>query len=139
MIKQTATVVATDDKAVWVDTERQSTCGQCQVKQGCGTGLLENHVGKRFSRIKIKKQDDVVVGQQVQLGIPEEPLLHGAFMMYMVPLLAMFLFTVMAQVLNLNETMEVLAGIAGLISGFYWTHFRFENNKTGLEAKIVKE
>lgn len=118
MIKQKATVIASDESTVWVDTERQSTCGQCQVKQGCGTGLLENHVGKRFSRIAIKKQEDVVIGQQVQLGIPEKPLLYGAFMMYIIPLLVMFLFAATAQLLNFSEIMEVIAGIIGLVSGF---------------------
>jgi sigma-E factor negative regulatory protein RseC len=139
MIRQKATVIATDESTVWVDTERQSTCGQCQVKQGCGTGLLENHVGKRFSRIAIKKQQDVVVGQQVQLGIPEEPLLYGAFMMYIIPLLVMFLFSATAQLLNFSDVMEVMAGIVGLVSGFYWVHIRFKDNKTGLQAEIVKD
>ncbi len=139
MIRQKATVIASDETTVWVDTERQSTCGQCQVKQGCGTGLLENHIGKRFSRIAIKKQQEVVVGQQVQLGIPEEPLLQGAFMMYIIPLLVMFVFAATAQMLNFSDVMEVIIGITGLVFGFYLIHVRFKCNKTGLQAKIVKE
>ena len=75
MIKQKATVIATDDTTIWLDAERESTCSQCQVKKGCGTGMLANHVGKRFSRISVEKHSDVMVGQQVQLGLPEESLL----------------------------------------------------------------
>lgn len=139
MIKQKATVIATDDTTVWLDAERQSTCSQCQVKQGCGTGLLANHVGKRFARISLEKQNDVSVGQQVQLGIPEESLLQGAFMMYIVPLVMLFLFTAIAQILDFSEVMEVLAGISGLIFGFYYVHIRFKKRKTGLQAEIVEE
>ena len=69
MIKQQAKVVSCDDNKVWLEAERQSTCGQCQVRKGCGTGLLANHVGKRFSRIEVAKTDDVTVGQQVELRI----------------------------------------------------------------------
>lgn len=139
MIKQKATVVATDDTTIWLDAERQSTCSQCQVKKGCGTGMLANHVGKRFSRISIEKQDNVIVGQQVQLGIPEESLLQGAFMMYIIPLVMMFLSAALAQVLDFNEAMEIVAGFAGLTVGFYWVHIRFKNNKAGLQAKIIEE
>lgn len=139
MIKQKAIVVATDDRTVWLDAERQSTCGQCQVKQGCGTGLLANHVGKRFARISVEKQSDVAVGQQVQLGITEESLLQGAFMMYIVPLVMLFLFAAIAQILDFSEVMEVLAGISGLIFGFYYVHIRFKKRKTGLQAEIVEE
>lgn len=139
MIKQQATVIATDETTIWVDTERQSTCGQCQVKKGCGTGLLENHVGKRFSRIAIRKQEEVIVGQQVQLGIPEEPLLKGAFMMYIVPLIMMFMFSAISQYIGFNDVVEIMAGIVGLVSGFYWIHIRFKHNKIGLQAEIVKD
>ncbi|MBL4637993.1 MAG: SoxR reducing system RseC family protein [Proteobacteria bacterium] len=139
MIKQKATVIATDDTTVWLDTERQSTCSQCQVKKGCGTGMLANHVGKRFSRISVEKQGDVTVGQQVQLGIPEESLLQGALMMYMTPLVMMFLSAALAQVLDFNEIMEIVTGFVGLAIGFYWVHIQFKNNNAGLQAKIVEE
>jgi len=139
MIKQQATVIATDDTSVWLDVERQSTCSQCQVKKGCGTGMLANHVGKRFSRISVEKQDDVIVGQHVQLGIPEESLLQGAFLMYIIPLVMMFLSAAIAQILGVNEAMEIVAGFAGLAIGFYWVHIRFKQHKTGLQAKIVEE
>lgn len=139
MIKQRATVVATDDKTIWLDTERESTCGQCQVKKGCGTALLENHVGKRFSRIAVAKESDVSTGQEVQLGISEESLLHGAFMMYIIPLMLMFVFAAIAQLFSFNEAVEIVAGISGLVIGFCWVHAQFRYNKTGLQAKIVEE
>jgi len=140
MIKQKATVIATDGDTVWLDAERQSTCSQCQAKKGCGTGMLENHVGKRFSRISVEKHaEDVVVGQQVQLGIPEESLLQGAMMMYIIPLVFMFLSAAVAQLLGFGEALEIVAGISGLAIGFYWVHLRFKQSKTGLQAKIVEE
>lgn len=140
MIKQTATVIATEGDTVWLDAERESTCSQCQAKKGCGTGMLENHVGKRFSRISVLKHNkEVIVGQQVQLGIPEESILQGAFMMYILPLALMFLFAAAAQVLRLNEALEIVAGSCGLVLGFYWVHIRFKKNKTGLQAEIVEE
>lgn len=139
MIEQQATVIACDDNTVWLEAERQSTCSQCQLKQGCGTGLLANHVGKRFSRIAVNKTIDVTIGQHVKLAIPEESLLHGTFVMYIKPLLLMFLFAAVAQFLNFNEMVEIFAGISGLLIGFYWARLRLTNNKDGFQAKIVEE
>lgn len=139
MIEQQATVIGSDDDTVWLEAERQSTCSQCQLKKGCGTGLLANHVGKRFSRIAVNKTIDVTIGQQVRLAIPEESLLKGTFVMYIMPLVLMFLFAAAAQFLNFNEMIEILAGISGLLIGFYWARLRLANNKDGFQARIVEE
>ncbi|MFW5450797.1 MAG: SoxR reducing system RseC family protein [Methylophagaceae bacterium] len=139
MIKQQATVVSYDENTVWLEAERQSTCDGCQVKKGCGTGLLAKHVGKRFSRIAVAKTMDVHIGQQVQLAIPEESLLQGALLMYILPLVMMFAFSAIAQTLNINEALEIIAGISGLLIGFYWVRNRLQGQTDGLQAKIVEE
>lgn len=139
MIEQKATVISSDDTTIWLETERQSTCSKCQMKQGCGTGLLDKHVGKRFSRIAVAKTDEVHVGQQLQLEIPEEALLQGAFMMYIVPLVLMFFFAAGAQLLNLSEIVEIFAGMSGLLVGFYWVHVRLRNKKSAVKTRIIEE
>ncbi len=97
MIKQKATVIAVDETTIWLDVEHKSICTQCQVRNGCGAGLLDQYVGQRSSMVSVNKQANFAVDQQVQLSISEASLLHGAFMMYMVPLGTMCLFVVVAQ------------------------------------------
>ena len=138
MIEQQAVVTQCDDKTVWLTAQRQSTCSGCQMKQGCGTGLLANHVGKRFSHIAVDKTSDVHVGQQVQLAIPEQALLQGAFLMYMLPLALLFLFSAIAQALNFNESVEIFAGLGGLFIGFYLVRIRMKNRKNNVHASIVE-
>ncbi len=138
MIEQQAVVTQCDDKTVWVETERQSTCSSCSIKQGCGTGLLSNHVGKRFSQIAVNKTADVQLGQQVKLTIPEQALLHGATLMYLLPLVLLFLFAVVAKTLNLNEFMEIFAGFSGLFVGFYIVRLRMRNRNHTIQAEIVE-
>lgn len=139
MIEQSAKVVKFDDKMVWVEAERQSTCGGCQVRQGCGTGMLAKHVGKRFSSIAVLKTSDVKVGQQVQLAIPEETLLQGAFLMYILPLVLMFVVAAGARALNFNEAIEIFGGLSGLFIGFFWVKFHLANKKDGFQAQIIEE
>jgi len=139
MITQQAKVVRCDDKTVWLEAERQTTCSGCQLKQGCGTGLLENHVGKRFSRISVENNNEFSIGQEVKLAIPEERLLQGALLMYILPLLLLFVFSAIAQALALNEIIEIIAGISGLLLGFYWVRVKLKNKKDGFNARIIED
>ncbi len=139
MIEQSAKIIKFDDDTVWLEAERQSTCSGCKVKQGCGTGMLAKHVGKRFSNISVMKVGDVQVGQQVQLAIPEETLIQGAFLMYILPLVLMFILASAAQVLNFSEIIEIFSGLSGLLIGFYWVKIHLVNKKDGFQAKIIEE
>ncbi|MFW5426134.1 MAG: SoxR reducing system RseC family protein [Methylophagaceae bacterium] len=136
MIEQQAVVTQCDDKTVWLKAERQSTCSGCQLKQGCGTGLLSKHVGKRFSEITVDKTSDVRVGQKVQLAIPEQTLLQGAMLMYIVPLVLLFIFSAIAKTLNFNAFFEIFSGLSGLFIGFYLVRLRLKNRKYDVQAKI---
>jgi sigma-E factor negative regulatory protein RseC len=139
VIEQQATVIQIEDDTIWLQAERQSTCSQCQIKQGCGTGLLAKHVGKRFSKIAVNKTAETTVGQVVTLAIPEQALLQGAALMYLLPLALLFLFSIVTRTFQLGEGLEILAGLAGLITGFIWVKQHLRNKKDGIQAKVVEE
>lgn len=139
MIEQKATVISRDDHQVWVEAERQSTCGQCQARKGCGTGLLAKHVGQRFSRIAVSTNENLKVGQHVIVSIPEQALLSGAFMMYLLPLLLMFAAATVARMANSGELLEILAGLSGLVAGFYFVKTRLKNKNTGVQVKTIED
>ncbi len=139
MIKQQATVIQVTDETIWLQAERQSTCSQCQIKQGCGTGMLAKHVGKRFSKIAVNKTCETTVGQVVTLAIPEQALLQGAVRMYLLPLALLLLFSMMARAAQLGDAAEVVAGLGGLFAGFVWVKHSLKNKKDGFQAKVVEE
>jgi sigma-E factor negative regulatory protein RseC len=139
MIEQQATVIEIKDDTIWLQAERQSTCSQCQIKQGCGTGLLAKHVGQRFSKITVKKATGVSVGQQVTVEIPEQALLQGAALMYLLPLGLLFVFSMTARAFVLGEAVEIMMGVIGLSIGFICTRQRLKNNKDGFQASVREE
>jgi len=139
MIEQQATVIEINDDTVWLQAERQSTCSQCQVKQGCGTGLLAKHVGQRFSKIAVNKATNVRLGQAVTVEIPEQALLQGAALMYLLPLGLLFLSSMTARALSMGELAEIIMGLAGLMIGFVWTRKRLKNNQDGFQASVKEE
>ena len=139
MIEQQATIIEVDGNTVWLQAERESTCSNCQVKKGCGTGLLAKHVGKKFSKISVHKTTDVALGEVVTLVIPEQALLQGAALMYLLPLTLLFLFSIISRSFGLGEGTQILAGLTGLATGFAIVKENLRNKKDGIQAKFLEE
>ena len=139
MIEQQATIIEVDGNTVWLQAERESTCSNCQVKQGCGTGLLAKHVGKKFSKLSVHKTTDVALGEVVTLVIPEQALLQGAALMYLLPLTLLFLFSILTRSFGLGEGTQILAGLTGLSTGFAIVKENLINKKDGIQAKVLEE
>jgi sigma-E factor negative regulatory protein RseC len=139
MIEQKVTVVSRDGNVVWVEAERQSTCGQCQARKGCGTGLLAKHVGQRFSRIAVNTEQELRIGQAVLVSIPEQALLSGAVMMYLLPLLALFSFSMLTRMLGGGELLQTVFGLIGLCAGFFWVRRRVRDNNPGIQVQSTED
>ena len=139
MIEQRATVIDITDKTVLVEAERQSTCNKCQVKQGCGTRLLANHVGKRFTTIAVDKTSAVDIGQQINLAIPEQVLLQGAAVMYLIPMIVMILAALLVSAFQFGEVAQTLAGISGLVMGLMMTRWYLKDKKTDFKVSMLEE
>ena len=91
MLEQSATVVDVIDGRVIIEVLPESTCGSCAVKQGCGTAVLSGSVGRKLIRIELEDTLGTAAGERVVLGIPEDAIVKGSLLMYLVPLLLMFL------------------------------------------------
>ncbi len=90
MLTETGRIVAVEKDWVWVETIRQSTCGSCSAAKGCGHGLMNQVSDGRRSYLKVSvggfPGQAFTVGDEVRIAIPEQLMLSGSFMMYMVPL-----------------------------------------------------
>jgi sigma-E factor negative regulatory protein RseC len=128
MIEEHAQVVALGKDDVWVETQRRSACGQCAASKGCGTATLSKVLGNKRSRVRTlnPKATKVVVGDEVVIGIREQALVRGSLAIYTVPLLALFVFGLLGQVLSAqllmenHDTLPIIFGLLGLGLGFVW-------------------
>ncbi len=128
MIEETAYVVAAGPDGVWVETQRQSACGQCAARKGCGTAVLSKVLGQKRSRVQVANPDQaqVRVGDEVVIGIDESALVRGSMAVYLVPLLSFFLFGVLGQtlarqlMLDNSEGLSIIFSLLGLLLGFAW-------------------
>lgn len=100
MITENAIVVSIDDNQTWIETQRKSVCGQCSASKGCGTSVLSKVIGNKLSKMKAINKINAQVGDEVVVGLNEKSLLKGAFMTYLLPLLYLFLFSFIGQIVS---------------------------------------
>ena len=119
MLLETGRVVAIEADGVWVETIRKTTCGSCAAQKGCGHGLLNSISSGRRSLIRALPgklhPSECRVDDEVQISIPDEVILRGSFIVYIVPLVFMLLGTIMGSGYASNVD---LGGAAGAAAGF---------------------
>ena len=88
MIEEEAIVVCVSENKVWVEPLTRSSCGGCVRNQGCSSSFLSRSVGKR--RISVDTEILVTPGDSVVVGLDEGALLKGSLVIYLIPLIALF-------------------------------------------------
>ena len=121
MITENAIIVSIDNGQTWIETQRKSVCGQCSASKGCGTSVLSKVIGNKLSKMKAINKINAQIGDEVVVGLNEKSLLKGAFMIYMLPLLFLFLFSFVGQFISQSlqiQSSELLI-IVFAVFGFY--------------------
>lgn len=124
MLTETGRVVARDEDALWVETIRRSTCGSCAANKACGHSMINAISDGKRSLVRVLpgrlSVSDCDIDDQVRISIPEEVLLRGSFMAYMMPLLAMLAGAVTGvELLPFGQdAAAALGAVAGLGVGF---------------------
>ncbi|MGB1141003.1 MAG: SoxR reducing system RseC family protein [Halioglobus sp.] len=124
MLTETGRVVAVETESIWVETVRQSTCGSCAARKGCGHGIMNRYTDGRQAYIRVlpgeRGLQDCRVDDQVRFAIPEDVLLRGSFIAYLLPLLSMI-----GGAVGLNwlypaqgDVSAAVGAVAGLAAGF---------------------
>lgn len=122
MIKQTAIVTRAEQGMAYVKVVRESTCGQCNIQKGCGTNVFSKVLGNKFTEIKALNPINAETDDVVILGMRESVLINSALIMYLFPLLMMFISAVAVIALNdwlnleLGQVWVIMASFAGLIT-----------------------
>ena len=120
MLTETGRVVAVENDSLWIETIRASTCGSCQAQKGCGHGLINKISDGSRSYIRVLPGElapsACEVDDQVRVSIPEEVILRGSFIVYILPLAGMLAGAASAVAL-FSGNQDLLAAI-GAVVGF---------------------
>lgn len=129
MIEALARVVAKHDGIVDVVAVRQTACGSCAAKSGCGTSLIATWFERRQNRFRLRDTLDARVGDAVVVGLEERFLQRGALLLYALPLGGLIggalagegLFSMLGMVTELGA---VSTGLLGLTVALLWVRRR---------------
>ena len=131
MIEEQIEVVEVLGDQLILQAKTKSACGSCAVNKGCGTSLLSKVVGRKFTRFQVENSVNAVAGDTVVVGIPEDALLKGSLVMYILPIVFMLSFAVFSDFalsVSLQSRDLIIAGssITGLILGFLLSKWYFQ-------------
>ena len=118
MIEEHARVIAVENGQLLLEAQTKASCSACAVKQGCGTSVVSKWVGRKFTRFQAPNTVNARVGDEVVVGLAEEAMLKGSVLVYLLPLLAMIGFALLADSLIAADTasrdlMVLIAAVAG--------------------------
>ncbi len=120
MLTETARVVAVEQDGVWVETMRTSTCGTCAAQKGCGHGILNRISEGHRSLIRVLpgqvSANECRVDDEVRISIPEEVILKGSFVVYILPVLLTLIGAALAS--SVLPQSPDIASIFGALGGF---------------------
>ena len=93
MLTESGRIVGIEADSLWVETIRRSTCGACKAQKGCGHGLVNRIADGKRGYIRAlpgsRSLEHYNIGDHVLISIPEEVILRGSFIAYLLPLIAM--------------------------------------------------
>lgn len=118
MIEETARVIAIENGQLLLEAQTRTACGACEAKQGCGTSVLSKWVGRKFTRFQVPNTINARVGDEVVVGLAEAAMLKGSVLVYLLPLLAMIGFALLAESLiaadaGSRDLMVLVAAVVG--------------------------
>lgn len=104
MIEEHARVIAVENGQLLLEAQTKASCSACAVKQGCGTSVVSKWIGRKFTRFQAPNTVNARVGDEVVVGLAEEAMLKGSVLVYLLPLLAMIGFALLADSLIAADT-----------------------------------
>jgi len=125
MIEEIARVIAVENGHAFVEVTRTSSCNSCNAKQACGTASLTGMFRFQPPALKLKNDIGAKAGDEVVVALPEQTMLAGSFMLYIIPLIMLILFAIGFDfVIGLfftieTELLQVVGGLTGLAAGLF--------------------
>lgn len=118
MIKEWATVVSWENGQALVSCDVKASCSSCASRAGCGSRVLNKLGPQTTHTIVVPCEEPLVPGQKVELGIAEGSLLSSALLVYMSPLVGLFLIASLFQLLFASDIAALCGAILGGVGGF---------------------
>ncbi|MBY0346378.1 MAG: SoxR reducing system RseC family protein [Neisseriaceae bacterium] len=104
-----------------------SLCSKCDTASGCRQLNIGRFFGNTTPEFTLENTLNLKVGDWVRLSIEDKALLHSAYLMYLLPLIALILGAAIGQLIN--ESWSVFFGLSALCLSFVAVHYYLKLTK----------
>jgi len=145
MIEEQAFIIALSENSAVVEIKSSSSCNSCDAQSSCGTSSLSELFGKRPSQFNLSldscdAQNQLKVGDAIMIGLDDLSYLKASLLIYLLPILSMFVFALCAeQLLHLIDLYVLFMGLLGLLFGFKIAGKQASKNKQLLTPQFIKK
>ena len=133
MIEEHAVIVSIDNESLGrvssdvnqystatLEIERKTACGLCGQTRGCGNSIWGKLFAHQSTAFKAQNLINAKVGDSVIVGINENALLKSALLLYILPLVTLFLGAILAKQFNASDVSAMTGALIGLALGLVW-------------------
>ncbi|MCK5918430.1 MAG: SoxR reducing system RseC family protein [Cocleimonas sp.] len=120
MIEETGIVERVEDGYIWVSPASSGgACGSCESSGSCSTSILVTLLqGKTTKTVRVDNTINAKINDKVVLGIHPQGLLSGSALVYLLPILSLFIFAALGSQF-FSELVSIVSGIIGFVIGLY--------------------
>lgn len=120
MIEEQGRVVAVEPGLAWVETVRASACQSCSANKTCGHAVLDRNAAGSRARIPVRVDQPLTPGDDVVVGIPEGVLVKSALLVYLMPLVLMFVTALLgSRTVFAGGDLSAPFGVLGFVVGLF--------------------
>ena len=122
MIEERAVILSLDNvtRNATLEIERQNACGLCGQTRGCGNSIWGKLFAHQSNAFKAQNRINAKVGDSVIVGINEQALLKSAVLLYIMPLVTLFIGAILMQQVFKTNGYAMLGALLGLVLGLLW-------------------
>ena len=121
-----------------LEIERKTACGLCGQTRGCGNSIWGRLFGHQTTAFKAQNRINAKVGDSVIVGINEKALLKSAWLLYILPLVTLFIGAILASQLRQTDGITILGAAIGLVLGLLWVKgHTMSNSYFSLQKPVI--
>lgn len=143
MLSEKGRIIAVEADSLWLETIRTSSCSSCSARNSCGHGLMNKMGREHCHQLEVPLGDfsaeECQVGGQAEIAIPEQLLVRGAMLVYILPLIMLMLGAALGNWLKPTDLYAFIGAALGLLLGFglIRLHALTLNNRESVRPRLV--
>lgn len=105
---------------VELSCQQQSSCAHCASKKNCGNSMVSDAFGNKILNWTLTTKQQVMVGQEVEIGFPKNRLLFSAAIIYLLPLFLLLFGAIVGElfITPFNSGSEVATIVVSFFFAF---------------------